>query len=99
MPLLDMLPTAHLPAPTVLVLPPLLSLCRCWICFLQPICQHPQCWSCPRCYPYAAAGYASYSPSASTHSAGLAPAAIPMPLLDMLPTAHLPAPTVLVLPP
>jgi len=28
-------------------------------------------------YPYAAAGYASYSPSASTHIAGLAPAAVP----------------------
>merc|ERR1712013_77032 len=28
-------------------------------------------------YPYAAAGYASYSPSASTSIAGLAPAAIP----------------------
>merc|ERR1711887_319481 len=27
--------------------------------------------------PYAAAGYASYSPSASTHIAGLAPAAVP----------------------
>merc|ERR1712126_684863 len=28
-------------------------------------------------YPYAAAGYASYTPSASTHIAGLAPAAVP----------------------
>merc|ERR1712013_777167 len=28
-------------------------------------------------YPYAAAGYASYSPSASTHIAGVAPAALP----------------------
>merc|ERR1712013_587219 len=28
-------------------------------------------------FPYAAAGYASYSPSASTHIAGLAPAAVP----------------------
>merc|ERR1712018_736538 len=28
-------------------------------------------------YPYAAAGYASYSPSASTSIAGLAPAAVP----------------------
>merc|ERR1712013_726888 len=28
-------------------------------------------------YPYASAGYASYSPSASTSIAGLAPAAIP----------------------
>merc|ERR1712013_578020 len=28
-------------------------------------------------YPFAAAGYASYSPSASTHIAGLAPAAVP----------------------
>merc|ERR1712117_589601 len=28
-------------------------------------------------YPYAAAGYASYSPSASTSIAGLAPAALP----------------------
>merc|ERR1712013_859157 len=28
-------------------------------------------------FPYAAAGYASYGPSASTHIAGLAPAAVP----------------------
>merc|ERR1712236_99329 len=28
-------------------------------------------------YPYAVGGYASHSPSASTHIAGLAPAAIP----------------------
>merc|ERR1712013_39432 len=28
-----------------------LSICRCWICFLQSICQHPHCWSCPRCCP------------------------------------------------
>merc|ERR1711970_69988 len=28
-------------------------------------------------YPYAVGGYASYSPSASTHIAGLAPAAVP----------------------
>merc|ERR1712115_380170 len=102
-----MLPTAHLPAPTLLVLPPLLSqpllvdmlvlvamLLTLLVLFMLPSVKQRL----------------MLIPLSSMELTDMlvldmldilipmAILAIPMPLLDMLPTAHLPAPTLLVLP-
>merc|ERR1712115_133845 len=98
MPLLDMLPTAHLPAPTLLVLPPLLSqpllvdmlVLVAMLLTLLELFMLPSVKQRLMLIPL--------SSMELTDMLVLDMLAILMPLLDMLPTAHLPAPTLLVLP-
>jgi len=108
MPLLDMLPTAHLPAPTLLVLPPLLSqpLLVDMLVLVAMLLTLPELFMLP-----SVKLRLMLIPLFSMELMDMlvldmldiltpmAMLAIPMPLLDMLPTAHLPAPTLLVLPP
>merc|ERR1719422_1240902 len=107
MPLLDMLPTAHLPAPTLLVLPLLLSqpllvdmpVLVAMLPTLLVLYMLPSVKLRLRLIPLFSMELTDMLVLDMLDIlTPMAMLAIPMLLLDMLPTAHLPAPTLLVLP-
>merc|ERR1719513_103060 len=101
MPLLDMLPTAHLPAPTLLVLPPLVDMLVlvAMLLTLPELSMLPSVKLRLMLIPLFSMELTDMLVLDTLDIPMLMDMlAIPMPLLDMLPTAHLPAPTLLVLP-